>query len=45
MPASFYSASWDVTTDGRHFVVNVSGDREDQSRAMLISNWRSRLKR
>jgi Tol biopolymer transport system component len=45
MPTSFFSASWDVTADGRHFVVNVSGDREDQSRATLISNWKSRLKK
>ena len=45
MPASFYSASWDVTADGHRFVLNVSGDEEDQSRATLISNWRSRLKK
>jgi Tol biopolymer transport system component len=45
LPTSFYSSSWDVTPDGRHFLVNVSGERSDESRAVLITNWPARLKK
>ena len=45
LPNSFYSSSWDVTPDGRHFLVNVSGERSDQTRAVLITNWPARLKK
>ena len=45
MPTSFYSASWDATPDGRHFVVNTSGEQPDQSRSVLITNWPARLSR
>ena len=45
MPTSFYSISFDATPDGQHFVANVSGERADQSRAVLVTNWPARLKK
>jgi eukaryotic-like serine/threonine-protein kinase len=45
MPTSFYGVSWDATPDGQHFVANVSGERSDQSRAVLITNWPARLQK
>ncbi|MBV8053468.1 MAG: protein kinase [Acidobacteriaceae bacterium] len=45
VPMAFYNASWDATPDGRRFVLNVTGERSDQSRAVLITNWPARLKK
>lgn len=45
VPTSFFSSSWDVTADGRRFLMNVSGDSSDQTRAVLLTNWPARLKK
>ena len=45
IPANFHSRIWDVSNDGKHFVVAASGERFDLSRAVLISDWRTRLKK
>ncbi|MGH9523734.1 MAG: protein kinase domain-containing protein [Terriglobales bacterium] len=43
LPTSFYSSSWDATPDGRRFLANISGERSDQTRAVVITNWPARL--
>ena len=45
VPMAFYNASWDATPDGRRFILNVTGERSDQSRAVLVTNWPARLKK
>ena len=45
VPIAFYNTSFDVTPDGQHFLLNVTGERPDQSRAVLITNWPAKLKR
>ena len=41
----FFNRSWDATRDGSRFLVNVTGERADQSRAVLVTNWPARLKK
>ncbi|HXZ42239.1 MAG TPA: protein kinase [Terriglobales bacterium] len=43
VPMAFYNASWDATPDGRRFILNVTGERSDQSRAVLVTNWPAKL--
>ncbi|HEV2117467.1 MAG TPA: protein kinase [Terriglobales bacterium] len=45
VPTGFYETSWDATPNGRRFLLNVSGDRLEQSRAILVTNWPARLKK
>jgi Tol biopolymer transport system component len=45
VPTTFHSRSWDATRDGRRFVVNVTGETFEQSRAVLLTNWPARLKK
>ena len=40
----FYTAAWDATPDGRRFLLNVTGENSEQSRAILVTNWPSRLR-
>jgi serine/threonine protein kinase len=41
----FYTAAWDATPDGRHFLLNVTGENWEESRAILVTNWPARLKK
>ena len=43
-PSTFFSHSFDVTPDGRRFLLNVVGQRSGDSRAVLITNWPQTLK-
>jgi Tol biopolymer transport system component len=43
-PASFFSSSWDATPDGKRFLLGISGERQDQSRAVVVTNWQEKLK-
>jgi len=45
VPMAFYNVSWDATPDGRRFILNVTGERPDQSRAVLVTNWPAKLKK
>ena len=45
LPMGFYNSSWDATPDGRRFLLNVTGERADQTRAVLVTNWPARLKK
>jgi hypothetical protein len=45
VPMAFYNACWDATPDGRRFILNVTGERSDQSRAILVTNWPAKLKK
>ena len=45
VPSSFYSMAVDSAGDGRRFIVNSSGERADQSRVVLITNWMERVKK
>ena len=45
VPMGFFNRSWDATRDGSRFLVNVTGERADQSRAVLVTNWPARLKK
>ena len=45
VPMGFYDTSWDATPNGRRFLLNVSGEWAEQSRAVLITNWPARLKK
>lgn len=44
-PTTYYSHSFDVTPDGRRFLLNVVGQRSGDSRAVLITNWPAALKK
>jgi len=41
----FYDEPFDVTPDGRHFLLKVIGERTGASRAVLITNWPARLRK
>jgi Tol biopolymer transport system component len=43
VPQSFFSQSWDITPDGRRMLINVTGEDSEHSRAVLVTNWQSRL--
>lgn len=45
VPMAFYNSSWDATPDGSRFILNVTGERSDQSHAVLVTNWTGRLKK
>ncbi|HZP61990.1 MAG TPA: protein kinase [Terriglobales bacterium] len=45
VPIAFYNTSFDVTPDGRRFILNTTVERPDQSRAVLITNWPAKLKK
>ena len=45
VPIAFYNTSFDATPDGKHFLLNTTGERPDQSRAVLITNWPAKLKK
>ena len=45
VPTGFFNTSWDATPDGRRFLLNVTGERPEQSRAVLVTNWPARLKK
>jgi len=42
-PMGFFNRPWDATRDGSRFLVNVTGERADQSHAILVTNWPARL--
>lgn len=41
----FYDEPFDVTPDGRRFLLKVIGERAGSSRAVLLTNWPARLKK
>ncbi len=41
----FYDEPFDVTPDGRRFLLKVIGERSGQSRAVLVTNWPARLRK
>ena len=41
----FYTAAWDATPNGRRFLLNVTAENWEQSRAILVTNWPARLKK
>jgi eukaryotic-like serine/threonine-protein kinase len=43
VPMAFYNAAWDASPDGRRFILNVTGEHSDQSRAILVTNWPTKL--
>jgi eukaryotic-like serine/threonine-protein kinase len=45
VPIAFYNTSFDATPDGRHFLLNATNERPDESRAVLITNWPAKLKK
>jgi Tol biopolymer transport system component len=44
-PSTFFSHAFDVTPDGRRFLLNVVGQRSGDSRAVLVTNWPQILKK
>lgn len=42
---SFFAAPWDATPDGKHFLLSVTGAREDRTRALVLLDWAAKLKR
>jgi Tol biopolymer transport system component len=45
VPTSFFAMSIDASTDGKRFVANVTGENDDESRAILMTNWPAKLKK
>ena len=45
VPIAFYNTSFDATPDGKRFLLNTTGERPDQSRAVLMTNWPAKLKK
>jgi Tol biopolymer transport system component len=42
---SFFGVSWDVTHDGKRFLVNTAGQQSDGTVADIVLNWQARLKK
>ena len=49
VPRDFWLERWEkeaiISFQWRRFILNVTGERSDQSRAVLITNWPARLKK
>jgi serine/threonine protein kinase len=45
VPQSFFSQSWDITPDGRRMLLSLTGEDSEQSRAVLVTDWVSRVAR
>ena len=43
VPQSFFSQSWDITPDGHRMLLNLTGEDANQSRAVLVTDWPSRV--
>ena len=44
-PTSFFAVSWDATPDGKHFLLNTTGTRNDGAQAIVLLDWERRLKK
>jgi Tol biopolymer transport system component len=43
--SSFFGSPWDTSADGKHFLLNERGALDDSSRAVVVLDWTSRLKK
>jgi Tol biopolymer transport system component len=43
--SSFFGSPWDSATDGKHFLLNGRGALDDNTRAVVVLDWTSRLKK
>jgi hypothetical protein len=43
--SSFFGSPWDSTADGKHFLLNGRGALDDNTRAVVVLDWPSRLKK
>jgi len=41
--SSFFGSPWDSTADGKHFLLNGRGALDDNSRAVVVLDWPSKL--
>jgi hypothetical protein len=44
-PGAIFWSSWDVTSDGNRFLINITADESTASPITIVTNWTAALKK